>query len=54
VITASVDYGVPRVYLLEHEYIEAVTTTELTWVRAVSRDIAAGTLTWEAQGQISS
>jgi DNA-binding PadR family transcriptional regulator len=47
VITASVTYGVDRVHLLEHEYVRAVTDTELAWVRAVCRDIDAGSLTWE-------
>lgn len=47
VITASVEYGVERLHLLEHEYLRAVTAAELEWVRAVSGDIAAGTLTWE-------
>lgn len=47
VLTASRDYGVPRVYLLEHEYLEAVTTTELNWALGVARDLAAGTVTWE-------
>jgi DNA-binding PadR family transcriptional regulator len=47
VLTASLEYGVPRVYLLEHEYTKQVTTAELDWVRAVGRDLTAGTLTWE-------
>ncbi|HVV18345.1 MAG TPA: helix-turn-helix transcriptional regulator [Pseudonocardiaceae bacterium] len=47
VITASVDHGVPRLHLLEHEYLRTVTTAELEWVRAVADDIAAGTLSWE-------
>ncbi|WP_297547777.1 helix-turn-helix transcriptional regulator [Amycolatopsis sp.] len=48
VITASEEYGVPRLHLLEHEYIQAVTAAELDWVRGVSEDIVAGTLTWKA------
>lgn len=47
VLKASVDYGVPRLHLLEHEYTETVTTAELTWITAVCADIAAGTLTWK-------
>lgn len=48
VIDASRTYGVPRLHLLEHEYTELTTATELAWVRAVSDDLAAGTLTWKA------
>lgn len=47
VLTASREHGVPRLHLLEHEYLQSTTAAELTWVRAVSRDISAGTLTWE-------
>jgi DNA-binding PadR family transcriptional regulator len=46
-IADSSAYGVPRVHLLEHEYTRAATTAELAWVRAVSEEIATGTLTWE-------
>jgi DNA-binding PadR family transcriptional regulator len=48
VIKASVDYGVPRLHLLEHEYIDTVTTAELTWLHTVTQAIATGTLTWKA------
>jgi hypothetical protein len=47
VLTASREYGVPRLHLLEHEYLETTTSAELAWVRAVSRDLGAGDLTWE-------
>lgn len=50
VLTSSIDYGVPRVHLLEHEYTRDVTTAELAWARAVVADLAAGTLTWERYG----
>jgi DNA-binding PadR family transcriptional regulator len=46
-ITASNEHGVARLHLLEHEYTQAVTDAELAWVRTVSHDIAAGTLTWQ-------
>jgi DNA-binding PadR family transcriptional regulator len=52
VITASVDYGVPRLHLLEHEYLKTVTTAELTWIRTVTQAIATGTLTWQAQATL--
>ncbi|MEV4320134.1 PadR family transcriptional regulator [Actinocrispum sp. NPDC049592] len=47
VLTASIEYGVPRLHLLEHEYLKTVTEAELAWVRGVVADIKAGTLTWE-------
>lgn len=47
VLTASRDANVPRLHLLEHEYLESVTMAELTWVRMVTGDIGAGSLTWE-------
>lgn len=46
-ITASNEHGVPRLHLLEHEYRQTVINAELAWVSAVSRDITAGTLTWQ-------
>lgn len=46
-ITASTDYGVDRVHLLEHEYNQAVTRAELAWARAVCQDIDSGTLSWQ-------
>ena len=47
VLTASVEYGVPRAYLLEHEYARTVTAAELDWVRTVTEDLAAGAVTWQ-------
>ncbi|MEV6607832.1 helix-turn-helix transcriptional regulator [Kutzneria sp. NPDC051319] len=47
VLTASREHSVPRLHLLEHEYLESAISAELAWVRTVSRDINAGTLTWE-------
>jgi DNA-binding PadR family transcriptional regulator len=41
------DYGhLPRVTLLETEYLRAVTDAELGWVNAVIADLRAGALTW--------
>jgi DNA-binding PadR family transcriptional regulator len=36
--------GVPRVYLLETEYVIRLTETELAWVRDVADDLTAGRL----------
>jgi DNA-binding PadR family transcriptional regulator len=38
--------AVPRLFLLESEYLRAVQTTELSWVTAVIEDLRAGRLTW--------
>jgi DNA-binding PadR family transcriptional regulator len=38
--------SVPRLFLLEAEYVRAVQATELSWVRAVVEDLRAGRLTW--------
>jgi DNA-binding PadR family transcriptional regulator len=37
---------VPRLFLLETEYLRAVQVTELAWVRAVIEDLRAGRITW--------
>jgi DNA-binding PadR family transcriptional regulator len=38
--------AVPRLFLLEAEYVRAVQATELSWVKAVVEDLRAGRLTW--------
>lgn len=38
--------NVPRLFLLEYEYLRAARVTELTWVRSVVEDLRAGRLTW--------
>lgn len=47
VMSESVRHGVPRVYFLEHQYIEGVINAELDWIRTVCADIESGALTWE-------
>lgn len=37
---------VPRLFLLEGEYLRAVQSAELAWVEAVIDDLRAGRLTW--------
>ncbi|MET7304116.1 PadR family transcriptional regulator [Embleya sp. NPDC005575] len=39
-------FELPRVLMLEDEYLRAVTAAELAWVEAVSADLAEGRLTW--------
>lgn len=40
---------VPRLFLLELEYLKMAADAQLTWVRAVSGDLAAGRLTWSRE-----
>jgi len=37
---------VPRLFLLEAEYVRALQSTELSWLRTVVEDLRAGRLTW--------
>jgi DNA-binding PadR family transcriptional regulator len=46
VLDASTRAYVPRIHLLEHEYLTDVTTAELAWVRGVVADLASGSLAW--------
>jgi len=39
-------FALPRVVMLEDEYLRAVTAAELRWLDGVVADIDAGTLTW--------
>ena len=39
--------GLPRVTMLESEYLRAVTSAELDWVRSVVADLESGSLTWD-------
>ena len=41
--------GLPRLFLLEEEYRQAVLQAELSWVRGVISDLRAGRLTWSEQ-----
>src|SRR5262249_31373248 len=38
--------GLPRVFLLESEYMAAIVRAEIAWLRAVSADLRSGKLTW--------
>lgn len=37
---------VPRIHLVESEYLVAMQRAELEWVRGLAQDLRAGTLTW--------
>ncbi|MFF3908319.1 PadR family transcriptional regulator [Streptomyces sp. NPDC001848] len=39
-------HGLPRVTMLEEEYLRAMTAAELGWVRAVTDDLRSGRLSW--------
>jgi DNA-binding PadR family transcriptional regulator len=39
-------YGLPRVTMLESEYLRAMTAAELDWIRAVADDLRSGRLDW--------
>jgi DNA-binding PadR family transcriptional regulator len=41
--------GLPRLFLLEEEYRQAMLTAELGWVRGVIEDLIAGRLTWSEE-----
>jgi DNA-binding PadR family transcriptional regulator len=45
----SVAGVLPRLFLLETEYLRAVLTAELEWVRSVADDLRAGRLTWSEE-----
>lgn len=40
----------PRLFLIESEYLLAMLRTELEWVRAIADDLRAGRLTWSEDG----
>ncbi|MGF6882007.1 DNA-binding PadR family transcriptional regulator [Nocardia sp. GAS34] len=42
-------FALPRVVMLEDEYLRAVTEAELRWLDGVVADLDAGTLTWSAE-----
>ncbi|MFI9487118.1 PadR family transcriptional regulator [Promicromonospora sp. NPDC052451] len=50
----SREWGLPRVLLLEHEHLVAVTRAELTWVRGVVDDLRSGALTWDTEEMLAS
>jgi DNA-binding PadR family transcriptional regulator len=46
-ITAQAPPGLPRLFLLEDEYRATLLAAEVTWLRGLVTDLAAGTLTWD-------
>jgi len=41
--------GLPRVVMLESEYVLATATTQLDWIRSVIEDLRTGKLSWSAE-----
>jgi hypothetical protein len=40
---------VPRLFLIESEYLRAVLNAELVWIRSLIADLRAGRLTWNEE-----
>lgn len=47
-LTAQREAGLDRVGLVELEYLHALAGAEVTWLRGLVADLAAGRLTWQA------
>ena len=47
-MSAETGHGLPRITMLEAEYLRAVTAAELQWLRSVTDDLRSGNLTWSA------
>jgi DNA-binding PadR family transcriptional regulator len=48
-LTAEAEHGLPRITMLESEYLRAVTAAELDWVRSVVDDLRSGRLSWSPE-----
>jgi DNA-binding PadR family transcriptional regulator len=40
---------VPRLFLIELEYLRAIVNTELTWVQSIVEELSSGQLTWNEE-----
>jgi DNA-binding PadR family transcriptional regulator len=47
-LAAEAADGIPRITMLEIEYLRVVTDAEVRWLRSVIGDLAAGRLSWSA------
>ncbi|GII57939.1 PadR family transcriptional regulator [Planotetraspora thailandica] len=47
-MSAETGHGLPRIAMLEAEYLRTVTAAELQWLRAVIDDLGGGNLNWSA------
>ncbi len=48
-LMAQAPPGLPRIFLLEEEYLRTVTEAELAWITSVIEDLRAGRITWSAE-----
>lgn len=48
-LKAEAKRGLPRIAMLETEYLRAVTAAEVTWLRATVDDLRSGKLSWSAK-----
>jgi DNA-binding PadR family transcriptional regulator len=48
-VEAQAPPGLPRLFLIEDEYRATMLRAELTWLRGLVGDLAAGRLTWDEQ-----
>jgi DNA-binding PadR family transcriptional regulator len=48
-LIAEAEHGLPRITMLESEYLRAVTAAELDWVRSVVDDLRSGRLSWSPE-----
>jgi hypothetical protein len=46
---AARDTGVPRLFLIEDEYKQAMQRAELAWVRSLIAELRSGKITWSAR-----
>lgn len=47
-LATEAEHGLPRIAMLESEYLRAVTAAEQQWVRSVVEDLRSGRLPWAA------
>lgn len=45
----ATEIGLPRLFVLESEYLVAITRAEVAWIDGVLADLASGELTWSAE-----
>lgn len=48
-LAAEAEHGLPRITMLESEYLRTVTAAELEWLRSVLDDLRAGRLSWSPE-----
>ncbi|MCT9934170.1 PadR family transcriptional regulator [Planotetraspora sp. A-T 1434] len=52
-LSAETRHGLPRIALLEDEYLRVVMAAELQWLRSVVDDLRSGSLTWSAADMLA-